>query len=43
MTRPIKTILVSLNNSQYFENNMAMTTQIARKYDSHIIGFYVVP
>jgi len=43
MTRPIKTILVSLNNSQFFENNMAMAMQIARQYDSHIIGLYVVP
>ena len=43
MTRPIKTILVSLNNSQFFENNMAMATQIAREFNSHIIGLYVVP
>lgn len=43
MTRPIKTILVSLNNAQFFENNMAMATQIARQYGSHIIGLYVVP
>jgi len=43
MTRPIKTILVSLNNTQFFDNNMAMATQIARQYDSHIIGLYVVP
>ncbi len=43
MTRPIKTILVSLNENQYFENNMAMATQIAREYDSHIIGLYVIP
>lgn len=43
MTRPIKTILVSLNKPEFFENNMAMATEIARKYDSHIIGLYVVP
>ncbi len=43
MTRPIKTILVSLNNSQFFDNNMAIATQIAREYDSHIIGLYVIP
>jgi len=43
MTRPIKTILVSLNNSQFFDSNMAMATQIAREYDSHIIGLYIIP
>ena len=43
MTRPIKTILVSLNNSQFLENNMAMAAQIARRYNSHIIGLYVIP
>lgn len=43
MTRPIKTILVSLNNSQFFDSNMAMAKQIAQKYNSHIIGLYVIP
>jgi len=43
MTRPIKTILVSLNSEQFLENNMRMATQIAREYDSHIIGLYVIP
>ncbi|MEP3655655.1 MAG: universal stress protein [Litorimonas sp.] len=43
MNRSIKTILVSLNSPQFFDNNMAMATQIAREYESHIIGLYVVP
>jgi len=43
MTRPIKTILVSLNNRQFFDSNMGMATQIAREYGSHIIGLYVIP
>lgn len=43
MSRSIKTILVALNNPQFFENNMAMAKYIARQYDSHIIGLYVIP
>ena len=43
MTQTFKTIMVSLNNPQFFDNNMAMAAQIAREYDSHIIGLYVVP
>lgn len=43
MTRRIKTILVSLNKTQFFDSNMAMAAQIAREYDSHIIGLYVIP
>lgn len=43
MTQPIKTILVSLNNSQFFDSNMEMAKQIAREYNSHIIGLYVIP
>jgi len=43
MTRPIKTILVSLNNTAFFDSNMAMAARIAREYDSHIIGLYVIP
>ena len=43
MTRRIKTILVSLNKSEFFEGNMAMAAQIAREYNSHIIGLYVIP
>lgn len=43
MTKKIKTILVSLNERSCFESNMAMATQIARKYDAHIIGLYVIP
>ncbi len=43
MTRTIKTILVSLNNKKFLSSNMAMATQIAREYESHIIGLYVIP
>lgn len=43
MTRPVKTILVSLNNDQFLDNNMAMATSIARQYHSHIIGLYIIP
>lgn len=43
MTRPIKTILVSLNNAEYFDNTMAAAIHIARHHDSHIIGLFVIP
>lgn len=43
MTCSIKTILVSLNNTHFFDSNMAMAAQIAREYDSHVIGLYIIP
>jgi nucleotide-binding universal stress UspA family protein len=43
MTRSIRTILVSLNKTPFFDGNMAMAKQIAREYNSHIIGLYVIP
>lgn len=43
MTRPIKTILVSLNNHHCFDTTMAAARDIAQQYGSHIIGLYVIP
>ena len=43
MTRPIKTIVVSLNNPQFLENNLRAAETIARQFDSHVIGLYVIP
>ncbi len=43
MKKSIKTILVSLNERGCFEANMLMASKLARQFDAHLIGLYVVP
>lgn len=43
MSKTYKTLLVSLNNPEFFSATMDMARQISKAYDSHIIGLYVVP
>ena len=43
MTRPYKTILVALNNQQLLKSNLDMAAFIADRFNSHVIGLYVIP
>jgi nucleotide-binding universal stress UspA family protein len=39
----LKTILVSLNNIDALEGTMTAASAIARRYDCHVVGLYVIP
>lgn len=39
----LKTILVSLNNIDAFENTVNAASALAQRHDAHIIGLYVIP
>jgi len=38
-----KTILISLNNFKSMDDVFRLTGSLAKKYDSHIVGLYVIP
>lgn len=38
-----KTILVSLNNFKSMDDTLAVTSTLARRFNSHVIGLYVIP
>lgn len=39
----MKTLLVSLNNQSYTDTVLAFATKLAHRFDSHLVGLYVMP